>query len=132
MPLVATVTDGNTSDTACARDHLKRLPELLADEREVTVVGDCKLVDGRTVGRILHHGPHVVSLLPKTFNARQELLEASVRCRVRPWQVTAVGLDPAASPGRPGQGLELFGIDETAFSPAARKTPARASPTPGM
>jgi len=74
MPLVSTVNAGNTSDPAVARDHLARLVDLLPDEHEVTFVGDCKLVDARTVGRLLRAGLHFVSLLPDSFNLRQELI----------------------------------------------------------
>jgi transposase len=74
MPLVSTVSAGNTSDPAAARDHLARLADVLPDEHEVTVVGDCKLVDGRTVGRVLRAGMHFVSLLPDTYKLRQELI----------------------------------------------------------
>jgi len=74
MPLVSTVTAGNTSDPTAARDHLARLVEVLPDEHEVTLVGDCKLVDARTVGRVLRAGLHFVSLLPDTYNLRQELI----------------------------------------------------------
>lgn len=77
IPLVATVMDGNTSDTRVARDHLSKLLDLLPDEREVTFVGDCKVVDGRTLGRLLREGLHVVSLLPKSFGVRQEVVEAA-------------------------------------------------------
>lgn len=74
MPLVSTVSAGNTSDPAVARDHLARLVEVLPEAHEVTLVGDCKLVDARTVGRVLRAGLHFVSLLPDTFNLRQELI----------------------------------------------------------
>jgi transposase len=47
---------------------------VLPDEHEVTVVGDCKLVDARTVGRVLRAGMHFVSLLPDTFKLRHELI----------------------------------------------------------
>ena len=77
VPLVSTVMDGNTSDTTVARDHLRRLTDLLPEEHEVTLVGDCKVVDGKTVGRVLRAGMHLVSLLPKTFSVRQELVEAA-------------------------------------------------------
>ena len=77
VPLVATVMDGNTSDTATARDHLSQLLKLLPEEREVTFVGDCKVVDGRTIGRLLREGLHVVSLVPKTFRVRQQLVDAA-------------------------------------------------------
>lgn len=75
IPLVATVTAGNTSDQAASRDHLARLVDVLPDEHEVTLVGDCKLVDARTLGRVLRAGLHFVSLVPGTYNIRHELIE---------------------------------------------------------
>jgi transposase len=74
VPLVSSMKAGNTSDPAVARDHLEQLVALLPEEREVTFVGDCKLVDQRTVGRLLRAGLHFVSLLPDTFNLREELI----------------------------------------------------------
>jgi transposase len=74
MPLVSTVTAGNTSDPAAARDHLARLVEVLPDEHEVTLVGDCKLVDAYTIGRVLRAGLHFVSMLPDTFTLRRDLI----------------------------------------------------------
>lgn len=74
MPLVSTVSPGNTSDPAAARDHLARLVDVLPDEHEVTLVGDCKLVDATTVGRVLRAGLHFVSLLPDTFHLRRDLI----------------------------------------------------------
>ncbi len=77
VPLVSTVMDGNTSDTTVARDHLAQLVELLPEEHEVTFIGDCKVVDARTMGRLMREGLHVVSLLPKSFKVRDELIEAA-------------------------------------------------------
>jgi len=74
MPLVSTITAGNTSDPAAARDHLTRLAAVLPDEHEVTLVGDCKLVDAHTIGRVLRAGLHFVSLLPDSYNLRQDLI----------------------------------------------------------
>lgn len=91
IPLVSTVNAGNTSDPAVARDHLARLVDLLPDEHEVTFVGDCKLVDGRTVGRILRAGLHFVSLLPDTFNLRKDLIEEAwdAHPKVADWPLLA-------------------------------------------
>ena len=91
MPLVSTVTAGNTSDPAVARDHLARLVDVLPEEHEVTFVGDCKLVDARTVGRLLRAGLHFVSLLPDTYNLRQELIADALATRpdVADWPLLA-------------------------------------------
>ena len=82
VPLVATVDAGNTADSTVARDHLASLVNLLPDEREVTLVGDCKLVDKHTLGRVLRAGLHFVSLVPNTFNVRRDLIAQA--CADRP------------------------------------------------
>jgi transposase len=74
IPLVCTTLDGNTSDARANRDHLARLAKLLPSEDDVTVVGDCKLVDGQTLGQLLSAGFHFVSLLPDTYNLRTTLV----------------------------------------------------------
>jgi transposase len=91
IPLVSSVNAGNTSDPAVARDHLARIVDLLPEEHEVTFVGDCKLVDARTVGRILKAGLHFVSLLPDSFNLRKDLIEEAwqAHARVSDWPLLA-------------------------------------------
>lgn len=74
IPLVCSTLDGNTSDARANRDHLARLARLLPEEDDVTVVGDCKLVDGQTLGQLLSAGFHFVSLLPNTYTLRAELV----------------------------------------------------------
>lgn len=74
-PLLMSVNAGNTSDSTVARDHLARLVDLLPDDREVTFVGDCKLVDKTTNGRLLRAGLHFVSLVPNTFALRRDVIE---------------------------------------------------------
>ena len=74
IPLVCSTLDGNTSDTRANRDHLVRLSRLLPGTDDVTVVGDCKLVDGQTLGQLLSAGFHFVSLLPDTYTLRTELV----------------------------------------------------------
>ena len=75
MPLLMSVNAGNTSDCTVARDHLAKLAEILPDKRNITFIGDCKLVDKRTIGRLLRAGMHFVSLVPNSFNIRSELIE---------------------------------------------------------
>lgn len=79
VPLVYSVDAGNTHDAVVARDHLARLAALLPPDREVTIVGDCKLVDARTLGRILRAGLHFVSLVPDSFKVRRDLIEQAWR-----------------------------------------------------
>jgi hypothetical protein len=40
-------------------------------------VADCKLVDAQTLGQLLLHQFHFVSLLPSNFNLRSELIETT-------------------------------------------------------
>jgi transposase len=75
IPLVCSTLSGNTADTRGNRDHLAKLAKLLPPEDEVTVVGDCKLVDGQTVGQLLSAGFHFVSLLPDTYAQRAEVVQ---------------------------------------------------------
>jgi transposase len=77
LPLVSSVTAGNTSDQAANRAHLSRLAALLPNSDEVTVVADCKAVDADTVGRVLGAGFHLVSLVPDTFALRGQLIDSA-------------------------------------------------------
>jgi transposase len=75
IPLVATMFSGNTSDPVANRFHIEALADLLPEEDDVTLVGDCKLVDGETIGLLLLQQFHFVSLVPHTFSIRSELVE---------------------------------------------------------
>lgn len=75
VPLVVSVSAGNTSDSTVARNHLDELAKLLPDEHEVTFVGDCKLVDQYTLGKLMRQGLHFISLVPNSFNVRAKLIE---------------------------------------------------------
>jgi transposase len=75
IPLTMGLHSGNTSDHVANRDHLARLADLLPDPDEVTVVADCKLVDGETLGRLTGAGFHFVSLVPKSFGVRKALVD---------------------------------------------------------
>lgn len=75
IPLCASMLDGNTSDHAVNRLHIQKLTALLPTEDEVTLVADCKLVDAETLGKAWRTGFHYVSLLPRTFKLREELVE---------------------------------------------------------
>ncbi len=74
IPLVCTTLDGNTSDTRANRNHLAELAKLLPPEDEVTIIGDCKLVDGQTIGQLLSAGFGFVSLLPANYALRAQLV----------------------------------------------------------
>jgi transposase len=76
VPLTVGLHDGNTADSVANRSHLSKLGALLPEPEQVTVVADCKLVDGETLGLLTSSGFHFVSLVPKTFKVRGELIDA--------------------------------------------------------
>lgn len=94
IPLVCSTLDGNTSDTRANRDHLSRLAKLLPRQDEVTVVGDCKLVDGQTLGQLMSAGMHFVSLLPDTYKLRAELVRDAWRADPDASQWPVLGSHP--------------------------------------
>lgn len=75
LPLVATMFDGNTSDSFANGFHIESLAGLLPDTDDVTLVADSKLVDARTLGALLEQGMHFVSQVPRTFNVRREVID---------------------------------------------------------
>ncbi len=76
--MVHSVTAGNTSDQASTRDHVSRISKMLEGHAdEPTIVGDCKMVDGKTIGRILDAGFRFVSLVPDTYKARRQFIEGA-------------------------------------------------------
>ena len=75
IPLTSSSLDGNTSDKAANQWNVELLAELLPDEDDVTVVGDSKLVDAEVMGQLMREGFHFVSLVPKTYSVRSELVE---------------------------------------------------------
>lgn len=75
IPLVSTMFSGNTSDTEANRFHLDALADLLPEQDEVTLVGDCKLVDGQTLGQLDMQRFHFVSLVPQTYALRAALID---------------------------------------------------------
>jgi hypothetical protein len=95
IPLTMGLHSGNTSDHVANRDHLSRLAELLPDPDEVTVVADCKLVDGETLGRLTWAGFHFVSLVPKTFGVREALIDQA-------WEVSPDVTDGPVLASKPG------------------------------
>lgn len=75
LPLCGSMLDGNTSDHVANRLHIDKLAALLPPEDEVTLVADCKFADAETLGKAWRTGFHYVSLLPRSFNLREELIE---------------------------------------------------------
>lgn len=82
MPLYGTMLDGNCADSTANRLHIQSLAELLPEDGEATVVADCKLVDGFTIGLLESHGWHFISLVPASFSARRTLIEQVLRDQV--------------------------------------------------
>ena len=74
-PLTCATLDGNTADKEANRWTIEQLAEQLPDKDDVTVVGDSKLVDAELFGHLQQEGFHFVSLVPKTYNVRGELIE---------------------------------------------------------
>jgi transposase len=91
IPLTMGVQSGNTSDNVANRDHLTKLVGLLPRPEDVTIVADCKLVDGETLGRLTHAGFHFVSLVPKTFRVREALIDQAweAEADVSAWPILA-------------------------------------------
>lgn len=94
IPLVCSTLDGNTADTRANRNHLAELVKMLPPEDEVTIVGDCKLVDGQTIGQLLSAGFHFVSLLPNTYNLRGELVSDAWKAEPDATQWPLLGSHP--------------------------------------
>jgi transposase len=96
IPLTSAMFAGNTSDQQANRLNLDQLADLLPPEDDITLVADCKLVDAPTLGQLLLHGFHFVSLLPATFGLRRELVA----------EVRATGEQLAELATRPGRRKE--------------------------
>jgi len=93
IPLACTMFSGNTADPVANRFHIEVLGDLLPEEDDVTLVGDCKLVDGQTIGALLLQRFHFVSLVPHTFSIRAALVEEVCAAAVEMPEI-------ARSPGR--------------------------------
>ena len=122
IPLTMSLHSGNTSDHVANRDHLSRLAELLPDPDEVTVVADCKLVDGETLGLLTGAGFHFVSLVPKTFGVRQSLVDQAwdVSSDVSDWPILASKPGAKkADPQRHYRGRSFTGTFTLQMSPDA-------------
>lgn len=78
IPLCFSVLDGNTSEQTSNRLHLDRLAGILPPQDEVTFIMDCKLFDKRSLGHVHDADFHFVTLMPRTYNMRKELVEWAV------------------------------------------------------
>ena len=118
VPLTMGLHDGNTADSVANRGHLSKLGALLPDPDQVTVVADCKLVDGETLGLLTGSGFHFVSLVPKTFNVRGELIDEvwSLAPDVACWPILATKPGAKkADPVRHYRGMSRTGAFKVAF-----------------
>jgi hypothetical protein len=97
------VRSGNKADYVANRDHLTKLVGLLPRPEELTIVADCKLVNGETLGRLTHAGFRSVYLVPKNFRVREELIDQArqVQADVSAWPILASG--PGARKADPHQ-----------------------------
>lgn len=75
VPLCTSVLDGYAPDQAANRFHIDQLAGLLPPQHEVTFVADAKLCDAATLGRVLDAAFHFVTLVPRSFSARHDLVE---------------------------------------------------------
>lgn len=75
IPLCSTLINGNQSDGIIYRGHLEKLRGYLKNPQNTTYIGDSKLCDAKTLGRLRSAQLHVTTLLPKTFKLHDELQE---------------------------------------------------------
>ena len=86
IPMAFGVYDGNTTDQPIYRDHMERISKLVPDPEKTTFVADCKLCDQYCLGALRHQKFQVVTLMPKTFNLHDELIErALAQTPVQDW-----------------------------------------------
>jgi transposase len=112
IPLTAGFADGNTSDHAGNRDHLRRLATLLPGSQVVTIVADCKLVDASTLKLLFDSGFHFVSLIPDSYKLRSEMVaRAWGKCtKASDWPILAQKPgDKASDPPSSYRGMSFEG-----------------------
>jgi len=78
IPLCVSTLDGNASDQFANRLHIDELAGLLPPQDEVTLVADCKLFDPVTLGRVFDAAFHFVTLVPRSYKLREELVDLVV------------------------------------------------------
>lgn len=100
IPLSFSVLDGNTADPKANRFQIESLAQLLPDRHDVTLVGDCKLVDPTTLGAAREAGFHYISVLPHTYKLRRELVE---HIRVENVKMELLGEFPGRSKSDPSR-----------------------------
>ncbi len=75
VPMCVTLHDGNAPDQTVNRFHIDQLAGLLPPQHDVTLVADGKLCDPNTLGRVLDSAFHFVTLVPRSYNVRRDLVE---------------------------------------------------------
>jgi transposase len=130
IPLTNAMLSGNTSDVLANRLHLDQLADLLPEEDDVTVVADCKLVDPHTLGQLLLHEFHFVSLLPSTYNLRHALIEEVRRAGAELPELARSAGTTKADPPRVYRGTSFerpfgVGLANSPGSNEAREVPLR-------
>jgi len=78
IPLCVSTLDGNASDQAANRFHIDQLAGLLPPQDQVTLVADCKFFDPKTIGLALDAAFHFVTLVPRSYKLREELVQLTV------------------------------------------------------
>jgi len=82
MPLCVSMLDGNASDHEANRLHIDQLAGLLPPQHEVTLVADCKYFDPKTLGLTFDADFHFITLVPRTYNLRRDLVSMAQRSGV--------------------------------------------------
>jgi transposase len=100
VPVTASMVCGNTAESKANRLQLDKIAQLMPDPGSVTLVADCKLVDGPTLRELHRQEIHFVSMLPATYKLRAELIER-VRSSGEPLPFALQG--PARSKNSPGR-----------------------------
>ena len=78
VPMCVSFLDGNTADQKANRFHIEQLAGLLPPEHDVTLVHDCKLFDPDSIGHVLDADFHFLTLVPRSYALRRELVEQAV------------------------------------------------------
>ena len=99
LPLAAQLLAGNTHDAKAARSLFQQLTAALPNPETMTIVGDCKLVDGTTLGQLLGEGFQFISLFPRNYGLHAELLAAARATELAAWPELA--REPGEKKGDP-------------------------------
>jgi transposase len=78
IPLRLSMHEGNASDTLLFRSHIEHLGNALSDVTERLFVGDSKLCDTETLGGLRDQEFHALTLMPRTFALREQLISEAL------------------------------------------------------